>query len=246
MKVIMNADDFGFSKGVNLAILEGFQMGIITSTSLMVNMPGFEHAIELMKQYPDLLHVGIHLVTTVEYSLVKGLKTLTDENGHFYRDVKKVENADQDELDREYEAQMNKFLSTGFKPDHIDFHVCQTPRQVISAMKLAKKYNLPMRAGDKDIESVLKQNGITYAPNHIPDFYDHAHVDTLLGLLQDSLDKKLDIVEFALHPAYVDQTLLDLSSYNVQRVKEFDVLQDERMMESIKAHDIDLINFSVL
>ena len=45
MKVIMNADDFGFSRGVNLAILEGFQHGILTSTSLMVNMPGFEHAV---------------------------------------------------------------------------------------------------------------------------------------------------------------------------------------------------------
>ena len=246
MKVIMNADDFGFSKGVNLAILEGFQKGIITSTSLMVNMPGFEHAIELMKQYPDLLHVGIHLVTTVEYSILKDLKTLTDENDHFYRDEKKVENASQDELDREYEAQMNKFLSTRLKPDHIDFHVCQTPRQVIAAMKLAKKYNLPMRAGDKNIESVLKENGITYAPNHIPDFYDHADVDTLLGLLQESLDKKLDIVEFAVHPAYVDQTLLDLSSYNVQRAKEFEVLKDERIMKFIKENNIGLINFNVL
>lgn len=76
MKVIMNADDFGFSKGVNWAILEGFQQGILTSTSLMVNMPGFDHAVSLMKQYPDLLHVGIHLVTTAQYSIVKGLKTL--------------------------------------------------------------------------------------------------------------------------------------------------------------------------
>ena len=63
-----------------MAILEGFQHGILTSTSLMVNMSGFEHAVSLMKQYPDLLHVGIHLVT--KYSVVKGLKTLTDENDH--------------------------------------------------------------------------------------------------------------------------------------------------------------------
>lgn len=48
----------------------------MTSTSLMVNMPGFDHAVSLMKQYPDLLHVGIHLVTTAQYSIVKGLKTL--------------------------------------------------------------------------------------------------------------------------------------------------------------------------
>lgn len=65
----------------------------MTSTSLMVNMPGFDHAVSLMKQYPDLLHVGIHLVTTAQYSIVKGLKTLTDENDHFiviHRSLKRV------------------------------------------------------------------------------------------------------------------------------------------------------------
>ena len=81
-------------------------------------MPGFDHAVSLMKQYPDLLHVGIHLVTTVQYSIVKGLKTLTDENDHFYRDPQIIEKSDQSELDLEYQAQMDKFLATGLHPDH--------------------------------------------------------------------------------------------------------------------------------
>ena len=97
MKVIMNADDFGFSKGVNLGILEAFQRGVVSSTSLMVNMPGFDHAVELMKQYPEL-KVGIHLVTSVQYSILKGLKTVTDENGHFYHDHDKIEHCDLEEL----------------------------------------------------------------------------------------------------------------------------------------------------
>lgn len=190
MKVIMNADDFGFSKGVNLAILEGFQHGILTSTSLMVNMPGFEHAVSLMKQYPDLLHVGIHLVTTVQYSVVKGLKTLTDENDHFYRDPEIIEKSEQSELDKEYQAQMDKFLATGLRPDHIDFHVCMTPKQFKAAMKLAKKYHLPMRAQNQQIENILKEHGIAYAPCHIPDFYNHGTVETLLKLFEKLSMKK--------------------------------------------------------
>ena len=97
MKLIMNADDFGFSRGVNLGILEAFQNGVVSSTSLMVNMPGFNHAVELMKQYPDVLNVGIHLVTSVEYALTKGLKTVADENGHFYHNHDKIKNCDLDE-----------------------------------------------------------------------------------------------------------------------------------------------------
>lgn len=246
MKVIMNADDFGFSKGVNLAILEGFQHGILTSTSLMVNMPGFEHAVSLMKQYPDLLHVGIHLVTTVQYSVVKGLKTLTDENDHFYRDPEIIEKSDQSELDKEYQAQMDKFLATGLKPDHIDFHVCTTPKQLKAAMKLAQKYHLPMRAQDQQIEGILKEHGIVYAPCHIPDFYDHGTVNTLLKLFEKALDEKREMIELALHPAYVDQTLLDLSSYHVQRAREFASLMNPELATFIQQHDIELISFEDL
>lgn len=246
MKVIMNADDFGFSKGVNLAILEGFQHGILTSTSLMVNMPGFEHAVSLMKQYPDLLHVGIHLVTTVQYSVVKGLKTLTDENDHFYRDPEIIEKSDQSELDKEYQAQMDKFLATGLKPDHIDFHVCTTPKQLKAAMKLAQKYHLPMRAQDQQIEGILKEHGIVYAPCHIPDFYDHGTVDTLLKLFEKAFDEKREIIELALHPAYVDQTLLDLSSYHVQRAREFASLMNPEVATFIQQHNIELISFEDL
>lgn len=246
MKVIMNADDFGFSKGVNLAILEGFQHGILTSTSLMVNMPGFEHAVSLMKQYSDLLHVGIHLVTTVQYSVVKGLKTLTDENDHFYRDPEIIEKSDQSELDKEYQAQMDKFLATGLKPDHIDFHVCTTPKQLKAAMKLAQKYHLPMRAQDQQIEGILKEHGIVYAPCHIPDFYDHGTVNTLLKLFEKALDEKREMIELALHPAYVDQTLLDLSSYHVQRAREFASLMNPEVATFIQQHDIELISFEDL
>ena len=243
MKVIMNADDFGFSKGVNLAILEGFQHGILTSTSLMVNMPGFEHAVSLMKQYPDLLHVGIHLVTTVQYSVVKGLKTLTDENDHFYRDPEIIEKSEQSELDKEYQAQMDKFLATGLRPDHIDFHVCMTPKQLKAAMKLAKKYHLPMRAQNQQIENILKEHGIAYAPCHIPDFYNHGTVETLLKLFEKAFYEKREIIELALHPAYVDQTLLDLSSYHVQRAREFASLMDSEVSAFIQQHDMELISF---
>ena len=200
-----------------MAILEGFQHGILTSTSLMVNMPGFEHAVSLMKQYPDLLHVGIHLVKS-----------------------------EQSELDKEYQAQMDKFLATGLKPDHIDFHVCTTPKQLKAAMKLAQKYHLPMRAQDQQIEGILKEHGIVYAPCHIPDFYDHGTVDTLLKLFEKALDEKREIIELALHPAYVDQTLLDLSSYHIQRAREFASLMNPEVATFIQQHDIELISFEDL
>ena len=50
MKVIINADDFGFSESVNWGIIEGHKNGIVISTTIMVNMPAVEHALNLLKQ----------------------------------------------------------------------------------------------------------------------------------------------------------------------------------------------------
>ena len=51
MKLIVNADDFGLSKGVNLGIIEAHKNGIVTSTTLMVTMNEVEHALNLAKKY---------------------------------------------------------------------------------------------------------------------------------------------------------------------------------------------------
>jgi len=57
-RMIVNADDFGFSEAVNHGILKGMQEGIVTSTSIMANMPGFAHAVQLYHEYPDMDMAG--------------------------------------------------------------------------------------------------------------------------------------------------------------------------------------------
>ena len=80
--LIINADDFGFSRGVNLGIIEAFQHGVLTSTTLMVNMQEADHAVELARQNPEL-GVGIHLTLTAGRPILGGLHTITDEEGNF-------------------------------------------------------------------------------------------------------------------------------------------------------------------
>ena len=58
--VIVNADDFGLINGVNEGIIKAHRDGILTSATLMANMPGFNQAVELTTQNPNL-GVGIHL-----------------------------------------------------------------------------------------------------------------------------------------------------------------------------------------
>lgn len=244
MKAIINADDFGFSKAVNYGILEAINSGVITSTSLMTNMPGFHHAIELMKEHPEM-NVGIHLVTTAGYSISKDLPTLTDENNHFYHDTDLVANCNIEELRQEYQAQMDTFLATGLTPDHIDFHVCISPVQFQVQMELAKKYHLPVRCHSPIECEICEKEGIRYSKNYQSDFYDeNVSLETLKNILLSNLDK--DSIEIMSHPAFIDQTLLDNTSYSKQRVKEFEILTSQEIKDIIKEHNIELISFKDL
>ncbi len=58
--LIVNADDFGLSMGINAGIIEGFEKGILTSASIMVNAPAFEQAVELAHLH-EALGIGVHL-----------------------------------------------------------------------------------------------------------------------------------------------------------------------------------------
>ncbi|MGL5625872.1 ChbG/HpnK family deacetylase, partial [Cetobacterium sp.] len=80
-KLIVNADDFGLSPGVNKGIIETYLNGILSSTTLMVNQPYAEHAIELYKNY-DGLGLGIHL-TFDKGKALYGISSLTDSDGNF-------------------------------------------------------------------------------------------------------------------------------------------------------------------
>src|SRR5262249_57972713 len=59
-RLIVNADDFGFARGVNSGIVRAFKTGIVTSTTIMANGEAFEDAIELARANPGLA-IGCHL-----------------------------------------------------------------------------------------------------------------------------------------------------------------------------------------
>src|ERR1700760_3328441 len=60
-RLIVNADDFGFTSDVNEGIVEAHRDGILTATTLMANGAAFDHAVSLARETPSL-DVGCHLV----------------------------------------------------------------------------------------------------------------------------------------------------------------------------------------
>ena len=62
-KLIINADDFGLTRSISEKIIDTFKVGNLSSTSLMVNTPGSEYAIDLAKNHPEL-GLGLHFNLT--------------------------------------------------------------------------------------------------------------------------------------------------------------------------------------
>ena len=125
--LIVNADDFGLSASVNNGIIYGMKEGIVSSASLLMNMPGTNHALGLMKE-GVIKDVGVHLNLTDGLPLGNGYKTLADNKGNFHSINSFVLRAwagkiDKEEIKNEVSLQIEKFFSSGVIPTHIDDHM---------------------------------------------------------------------------------------------------------------------------
>src|ERR1700733_1674189 len=84
-KLIINADDFGMSQEVNEGTKKGIEQGIITSVSVMANMPFFEDAVRFLRKHPKV-SVGLHFNITEGKPLIlpKDAINLIREDDSFY------------------------------------------------------------------------------------------------------------------------------------------------------------------
>ena len=130
-RLIINADDFGLTPGVNRAILEGHTKGVITSATLMANGAAFDDAATLARTNPGL-RVGCHtvLVDGPPVAPADKVRSLLDHNGdaEFHRSLATFARiairggfAPAD-VEAEASAQFQKLRAAGIAPTHFDTH----------------------------------------------------------------------------------------------------------------------------
>ena len=127
-RLIVNADDFGMSRGITDGILRAHQDGIVTSTSIMVNMPGSEYAIQRMPEFPSL-GVGVHLNLSEGRPLLPPHKvsTLITKDGVFHPLLEMIHRMwhwqlSEREIEAEFRAQIQWLKERGLTPTHADSH----------------------------------------------------------------------------------------------------------------------------
>ncbi|WED25747.1 carbohydrate deacetylase [Vibrio sp. DW001] len=159
LKVINNADDFGYSNSVNYGIIDAHRDGVLTSTTIMANMPGFDHAVKIAKEYP-CLGIGVHCTLTCGRPLLNSHKTLVNSSGYFHTlsNYKKDSfRVDSNEVYAEFKSQIEMVILSGIEPTHLDshHHIHHYKDNMKIIIQLAKEYNLPVR--NSNTEELKKQ-----------------------------------------------------------------------------------------
>jgi len=133
-RLIVNADDFGFTRGVNEGILRAHREGIVTATTLMAGGLAFEHAVEMARGTPTL-DVGVHLV-------------LWPENGRLPQRlpsfVKRALTSSTAEIEAEFARQVEKVRAAGLIPSHLDTHkhVHLLPKVMEAVARVAARFGI--------------------------------------------------------------------------------------------------------
>ncbi len=221
-RLIVNADDFGAGRGINRGIVEGHSEGILTSASLMVDMPGSEEAARLAAAMPRL-SVGLHAV-------------LTGEDG-----APTVDFDEREPCRAELRRQLRRFAQlTGGQPTHLDSHhnVHRDPRLLPRFLELAEEQRLPLRG-----HSPARYFSAFYGQ------WDGGEVH-LEWIEPASLVRMLaveigpGVTELSCHPGYVASDFR--SSYSSERETELRTLCDPAVRRAIEELGIELIDFGDL
>lgn len=183
IRLIVKGDDMGAAHGINVATIEAFTKGVLTTTNVIVPGPWMPEAARLLAEHPGL-DVGVHLALTSEWENVKWrplthAPSLVDANGHFFPTVGprpgfppgtsiKEANPDLGEVEREIRAQLDQakrlIPRITYTWEHMGFgSVSPEVRAIVT--RLSAEYGLivPMDTGLKPVGRVYESKD----PGHV-------------------------------------------------------------------------------
>lgn len=251
-KLIVVADDFGWTEGVNLGILKAYKEGIVTEISYMLDAPGSNHALELIKK-EKIKDVGIHL----------GLVGWKENKRFFKREdyIRLFKEKSEAEVAKLALKEIEKFaLIVGVRPTHIipQYGIHGNLKLLKTLIKYALKNNTPIRIPqtvlnnkNSDVtenyaaEIMLKRSGVRMTDKlfmHINGEYLEDIVELFLTDLKGVKDGQT--IEILTHPGYFDEEILKLSSLNYERARDLAMCMNSKFNNGIEKLGFKLISYS--
>jgi chitin disaccharide deacetylase len=237
-QLIVNADDFGFTRDVNAGIVECHRNGILTATTLMANGDAFEDAVRLAKENPTL-DIGVHLVLVGGPGQPPSLPAFMVQLARSRRN-----------LAAEMRLQVQTILDAGLRPSHLDTHkhTHLAPPVLRAVIQTSREFDIPwvrrpadftMPAHSSPFFKKLVNKAVQFAANRFDNalhrggcrFTDHftgfevtgrLGTPELLSILRHLPD---GITELMCHPGYLREELGSAPTrLKESRVKELEAL----------------------
>jgi len=269
----VNADDFGLSPGVNDGILEAHAAGVVSSVSVLVNAPGWEHAVAALGGTGPGLGTGLHLNLTAGAALSGGGSLVDLRTGRFHGLAGLVSRAltgriDPHDVAEECRAQLARLRAVGVRVTHIDSHrhVHALPGVWAPVVAIARAHGVPfvrvpVERGEGRGRAWAKRWTIGAAwrvaargvavPRHADQFHgiglqgDPRFLNRLLALI-DRLAPPPGITELMVHPGRPDGALAAWDGYVAPRGAELAGLTSSAVRERLRRGDVCLTHFGAV
>ena len=247
-RLVVNADDFGRTPGVNAGVLAAHLEGIVSSTTAMILEPAAEEGIrEAFARAPGL-DVGLHIVLTgggAPACAPESVAVLAP-NGRFVRDAAALpERLPHGEIAAEIESQIARFERVaGRPPSHLDshHHAALHPDVLPVFAEIVSRRRLPARAASETARRALVDRGVRTPDRFLDAFYaEGATRENLLAILRALPEGTSELM---CHPARPDAALLASSTYARDRERELAILTDRAVFAEIRRLEIDLAGFT--
>lgn len=261
--IIICADDFGLSPGVNRGIIEAAAAGMVSAVSCMSVAPAWEDGVKRLK-LPSPPALGLHLCLT-------GLKSLTHNTimPTFFKLLKLIclNRLPKKEIETEIRAQIDKFIKhTGKNPAFLDghMHVHQLPGIKDIVIGAAREHGAWVRNTyepfsvimDREVcrpktfsiaipggvmKTALEKAGIK-TNTGFTGIYDFSQLSDYGKLTERFLRQIKDGTVFMVHPGYADEELAKLDPHTKSREKELAFLLSDEFSGLLKKNNIAIVS----
>ena len=255
--LIINADDFGMCHSINVATVEAMRSGIVTTTSLMACCPWAWEAMEILRE-DATLSFGVHLTLVNEMPGYRwgpvaskdSVPSIVNSNGYFlsHPEIPKLyAQADIAEVEREFRAQVERVLTFGLHPTHLDLHcVLDGGRPDILELTLALcgEFGLAMRVNKPELRETLIAAGKPANDTPIIDGYS-LPVDEKNAIWAQMLrDLEPGFHQWAAHVSTGDAEARAMEP-NAWRVRstDFDFFTSSEAKQLVAEHNIGLVDY---
>lgn len=250
IRMIIRADDIGYSEAVNYGIEKSVREGLITSAGVMPNMPYAQHGVRLLSGTNVCLGQHTNICLGKPCRKPEDIPSLVQENGEFlpgsiYRKAfsEGRDLVDVDDAVKEAEAQYLRFKElTGKEPAYFEAHAIASENLWKALEIVAEKYDLPFNymTPESDAGTFC---GKPVAPCLMKSMEtDYDPFETLKKAVAEAREDMPNI--FVTHPGYIDDYLLRHSSLTLNRAKEVTMLCDPEVRNWLRQNHVHLVSYN--